>query len=279
MFVPCPHCGFLVALIVGDGAGQQRCPRCGRSLQEDAATTPDERGRDPDEATDTPGETEATAPPAAAAAAPGGEPVLPPAPAPSAPPPAKDARPRTGSRAAPSFTRRRAPAGTDSRRRRAAWLAIAALAVLLALQLLLSQRARLAADAGWRPLVTSACTVLGCTVPPWREPSAWTMLSRDVAPLPGAPGELEVTATFRNGARWPQPPPVLVLSLTDRHGRTVAARAFTPDEYAAGGATQGEAAEEQLDLPALLAAGEAARVRFRVREPESGIVAFSFEFR
>ncbi|MCE7033378.1 DUF3426 domain-containing protein [Lysobacter sp. GX 14042] len=164
------------------------------------------------------------------------------------------------------------------------WLAIGVLAALLALQLLLSQRGQLAADAGWRPLVTSACSALGCRVPPWREPSAWSMLSRDVVPAPEAPCELEVTAAFRNQARWPQPLPVLVLSLTDRHGRTVAARAFTPDEYAPGESVAGDAThpgrqEGAPDAPALLAAGEATRVRFRVREPGPEIVAFSFEFR
>lgn len=270
MFVPCPHCGFLVALIVDADAVGQRCPRCDRALHEEGgdARPGAVTGPGPSVASSTGGSTLRTG--SGSGPVPG-----------RAPPPGGPAR-NTG-RAAPSFARMRASAAAGARRW-PWWLAIGALAVLLALQLMLSQRSQLAADAGWRPLVASVCSALRCRVPPWREPSAWTMLSRDVVPSPGTPGELEVTAAFRNQARWPQPLPVLVLSLTDRHGRTVAARAFTPDEYVpdgfmAGGATHPDQQQEMPDAPALLAAGEATRVHFRVREPGAEIVAFSFEFR
>src|SRR5687767_12497329 len=32
MFVPCPHCGFLVSLIVSQHGTPQRCPRCNGTL-------------------------------------------------------------------------------------------------------------------------------------------------------------------------------------------------------------------------------------------------------
>ena len=240
MFVPCPHCGFLVALSAGGEADRQPCPRCGGALEDDAA---------------------GTAPAADAATS-----RQPAPPAPAVKPPAAKSPAGRGARVAtPAFARRRAP---DGRRGQAwSWLAVAVLGVALALQLFLAQRAQLAADAGSRPFATAVCSVLGCTVPPWREPSAWTMLSRDVAPSASEPGVLEVTAAFRNQARWPQPLPVLTLSLTDRHGRVVAARAFTPDEYQSSG------------MPSVVASGEAAQVHLRVREPDTDIVAFSFEFR
>ena len=41
-------------------------------------------------------------------------------------------------------------------------------------------------------------------VPTWREPAAFTMLSRDVRPIIGNPGTLQAQATFRNEARWAQ---------------------------------------------------------------------------
>lgn len=241
MFVPCPHCDFLVALIVDADDGQQRCPRCGRSLDEESGAA---------EPTPQPG-------PAVRSQADRGA------------KPAATGTTRRGARRAPSFARMRAAPGGRPRRRWPLWLAVGGLAALLGLQLLVSQREQLAADAGWRPLVSAMCSTLGCTLPPWHEPAAWTMLSRDVAPLATEPGVLEVTAAFRNQARWPQQPPVILLSLTDRHGRTVAARAFTPDEY------QGNT----MDPGLLLTSGEAMQVSFRISEPEAEIVAFSFAFR
>lgn len=171
--------------------------------------------------------------------------------------------------ARPSFLRRdRAP--SQPARSERTWLAagIAALALLLAVQLLLADRVRLAADPGWRPVVAAACRVLGCDVPPWREPAAFTMVERDVRAHPGTPGALRVSATFRNDAHWPQAWPTLLLTLSDVDGRIVGARAFAPGDYldASTAATQ-------------LAPGQRASVAFDVREPAPDIVAFTFEFR
>ena len=104
---------------------------------------------------------------------------------------------------APSFMRAPAPV----RSRRGEWIALVLLALALLAQLFFSQRAQLAADARWRPLVLSACGALRCSVPAWREPGAFSMLSRDVIAVPGRPGVLRVQASFRNDAAWPQPWP------------------------------------------------------------------------
>jgi len=172
------------------------------------------------------------------------------------------ARPRS---ATPSFARRRGRLTTLR-----AWplyVASVVLALVLALQLLLAQRAELAADAGSRPLVLNVCGVLRCSVPAWHEPSAFNMLQRNVLPRRGAPGQLAVDARFRNDARWPQAWPTLVLTLADVDGRPIAARAFKPADY----------------LPArhapLIDAGQSAQVQLNVLEPGPGVVAFTFEFR
>ena len=57
------------------------------------------------------------------------------------------------------------------------------------------------------------------------------MLQRNVQPKPGAPGVLHVNASFRNDARWPQPWPTVLLTLSDIDGRQVGLRAFKPGEY------------------------------------------------
>ncbi|MCJ0825621.1 DUF3426 domain-containing protein [Luteimonas sp. 50] len=145
--------------------------------------------------------------------------------------------------------------------------AIAALALLLALQLVLADRAQLAASARWRPLVATLCGAFRCSVPPWREPAAIALLHRDVRPHPTLPGVLHVSATFRNDARWPQPWPALLLTLSDVDGRSVGARAFVPREYLDGAPTHGG-----------LASGQSATVAMDIIEPAPRIVAFTFDF-
>lgn len=185
--------------------------------------------------------------------------------------PATPVRPRrSAARTAPSFARRRG-AITDADAARRRWpvpAAIVGLALLLALQWLLADRARLAADPTWRPLVAGTCAVLGCSLPAWREPSAFVLLERDVRPHPGAAGTLRITASFRNEAAWAQPWPEVVLVLSDVDGRPLGTRAFTATEYLGSAPPS-----------ALLASGQGAVIRMDVLEPAAGTVGFAFEFR
>ncbi|WP_254459437.1 DUF3426 domain-containing protein [Xanthomonas sacchari] len=148
------------------------------------------------------------------------------------------------------------------------WIALVGLGLLLALQILIADRQRLGADPRWRPWVAGVCQVLGCRVPAWREPAAFTMLSREVRPLPGQAGTLQVQATFRNDARWAQAWPLLQLSLADADGRTIGSRVLRPQEYL--GRTRPDSAT--------LAPGQSAQIAFQVREPAAETAAFSFDF-
>ncbi len=178
----------------------------------------------------------------------------------------KPAAPKKRKRAAPSFVRR--PAHVPRRPTpRGLWALAGALALLAGLQILFADRAQLAADARWRPTLASACEVLHCTIPPWREPAAFTMLGRDVRQHPYMPGALRVDATFRNNARWPQPWPDLVLTLSDINGRALGMRTFSPKEYLDSKVTQKE-----------IASGQSAAIRMDVMEPAAGVVSFSFDF-
>ncbi|MBB3857738.1 hypothetical protein FHY29_003188 [Xanthomonas arboricola] len=170
--------------------------------------------------------------------------------------------------AAPAFARR----GLGRPRLRASgrqWALLVGLVGLLALQIVIADRAQLAADARWRPLVSAACTVARCTLPAWREPGALTLLNREVRPLPGVPGVLQIQASFRNEARWAQAWPWLQLSLSDADGRVIGTRVLAPQEYLG----QPPAAQDTL------APGQAVQVAFRVREPAASTAAFSFDFR
>lgn len=170
--------------------------------------------------------------------------------------------------AMPSFTRQAARPDIHSRTASWQWMALVVLSLMLCLQLLLADRARLAADAAWRPLLARLCGVLGCSIPPWHQPGAFSMLSRDVSPIAGSAGGLSVQATFRNDARWAQTWPVLLLSLSDADGHVLGSRAFTPREYLGAAATQTE-----------LAPGQSAQIALKLHEPSPDVVAFTFDFR
>ena len=300
MFVLCPHCQFLVALDSASGQPPLRCPRCDKWLQApavDAAPADEpssaqppgpepakpiagsaagasaeetERSQSLDDVDPTvdvasidpgyePAAADVSAMPESNAQA--DSPAADATPLPEAPPPIR--------KRAPSFVR--APAHETSTATRHRWrlpASIAGLVLLLLLQMVLADRAQLSADARWRPALSTVCGALGCDLPPWREPGAFTLLDRDVRPHPLVSGMLRVTASFRNDARWSQPWPSLLLTLSDVDGRVAGTRLFAPREYLDGTPTQSG-----------LATGQSASIVMDVREPAPRVVAFTFDFR
>ncbi len=172
------------------------------------------------------------------------------------------------SRSLPSFVRpppKIAPLSRAGRWRVSALLVL--LSLTLVVQIVLADRERLAADAGWRPWMEQGCAFLGCSLPAWREPTAFAVLSREIQPHPSNPQALLVTATFRNDALWPQAWPVLELALTDLDGSHIGLRRFQPAEYLGG--TPGRDA---------LAPGQSATVALEILDPGNRAVAFEFDF-
>ena len=267
MFVPCPHCQFLVAHHPQLRPLPSHCPRCGRGLHEDAdaaaadtggtgdgqplGSDPSSLPPDDDDAGDDSADAAflAAAIPVAADAV-----------------DITDARAATTDGAATAPPASFAPRAPAARWMRWRWPLIALLSVLLVLQVVVADRARLAADPRWRPLVETLCGALHCSLPPWDEPAAFTMLDRKVRPAAQA-GALRVDATFRNDARWSQAWPALQLALSDADGRVLGSRVFQPVEYLGQAPTT------------LLSPGQSAQITFLVQEPAPGTVAFSFEFR
>lgn len=147
------------------------------------------------------------------------------------------------------------------------WLAAFGLLALLLLQLVLADRARLASDPAWRPRLEAACGVLGCSLPPWREPDAFRVTNREVRPHPTAPGALLVTTSFRNDARWPQAWPLVEVALHDLDGQALGLRRFSPVEYLG-------------NTPAspLIAPGQSASATLEILDPGKRAVAFTFDF-
>ncbi|MGN6150431.1 MAG: DUF3426 domain-containing protein [Lysobacteraceae bacterium] len=282
MFINCPYCKALVATDPVTDLAPVRCPHCESLLRRDPDAPQDDDMQPPLDvaallrtpvaatpAGDMAGDTADIAPtdaersddvPAEAIVA-QAPPRVATAPAHVAPP-----APVRGARRMPSFVH--APTARTGPRERWLPLAIAALCLTLVLQLLLADRARLAADARWRPLLGTLCAALRCDLPPWREPSAFTLVQRDISQDPRRSGALRVTATFRNDARWAQPWPQLRLTLTDANGRASGERSFRAEEYLGG----------PPDQP-MLASGESASVAMDILEPASDIVGYDFAFR
>lgn len=146
------------------------------------------------------------------------------------------------------------------------WFGSAVLLLLLALQMVLAERHRLAEDVRWRGTLESLCGVLGCDMPAWREPEAFALLSREVGPHPSVPGALLVVASLRNEARWPQRLPWVELTLADIDGKAIAMRRFSPAEY------------HGSESP-LLAPGQTAHLQLELVDPDKRALAFAFEFR
>ena len=77
---------------------------------------------------------------------------------------------------------------------------------------------------------------------------------------------LHVSASFRNDARWAQPWPTVLLTLSDMDGRQVGLRAFKPADYL-GKRDTGH-----------IAPGQSATIQLDVVEPAQQVVAFTFDF-
>jgi hypothetical protein len=165
---------------------------------------------------------------------------------------------------APGFVRKAQPA---FRAGAAWWLAAGGLALLAALQWLWVERDALAMQAQWRPAVERTCAWMGCSLPAWHEPSAFSVTARDVRPHPSVDGALLITATFRNDAAFAQPWPVVELSLSDLNGRIVGLRHFPAEDYLGG-----------MPPQPLLEAGQSARLTLEVVEGDRAAVAFAFDF-
>ena len=147
------------------------------------------------------------------------------------------------------------------------WLLVPLLVASLALEVAVADRARWAADPALRPRMEQLCALLRCRLPPWQEPGAFHITTREIRPHPSASGVLLVTASFRNDAAFAQEWPRLQLSLSDLDGQSLGLRRFTPREYL--GSTP---------ATRLIGPGQSASVTLEILDPGKRAVAFSFDF-
>jgi predicted Zn finger-like uncharacterized protein len=123
-----------------------------------------------------------------------------------------------------------------------------------------------------QPLLASfiedACDMIGCVIEPIRDTDRIEVINRNVFSHPSVENALMITATFANVAPFPQPYPIMQVSLTDLQGKTVAARRFLPNEYL----------ENVRESPHLMKPGMPVDVSVEVLDPQNGAMAFEFSF-
>jgi len=110
-------------------------------------------------------------------------------------------------------------------------LGVLGLAVLAG-QLIYLNRTRIAAEVPeLRPTLEAACAQLGCKVP-W--PSDAEFIRTEWSEMTFVPehGNLvQLSATLKNHAKYPQAFPVMELTLKDSEDQVLVRRNFTPEEY------------------------------------------------
>lgn len=157
---------------------------------------------------------------------------------------------------------------TPSRRSIVAWAGINALLLAgLLVQLVHVQREAFAQNPSMRPLVADLCRVVGCTLEPRRAVDRIELVRRNVYAHPNVDDALIIDAKFVNNAPFPQPYPILTVSLGDLRGEPLIRRNFRPREY-----------RPELDPNARMAPGSPVRVTLEVRDPGRDARTFELGF-
>lgn len=118
-----------------------------------------------------------------------------------------------------------------------------------------------------RLLLQTACKYAGCTLPTIRDPEKIQVLSRSIAMHPKIDNALLIQLTIANKASFPQPQPLLQISLFSSDERLVVQRRFKPSEYLADKAK-----------PGLLLPGKAMYVELAIEDPGDDVTGFKLDF-
>lgn len=110
-------------------------------------------------------------------------------------------------------------------------LGVLLLTVLLVLQYAYFMRADLARYPEARPWLEVMCSQLGCELPLRKDVSRIRILQSDVTAAPDRENALLAKALLVNEAPFPQPYPLLKLTLMDANGRPTGSRWFHPRQY------------------------------------------------
>ena len=129
-------------------------------------------------------------------------------------------------------------------------VAIPLLVVAFLLQAIFHFRDALAAHfPATKPVLSRACTILGCSVRPLRNVDALSIEASDLQADPAHRGLLILSATIRNRATHAIGYPHLELTLTDSADQVVVRRALAPSDYLSGTANPAAGIPANGEIP------------------------------
>lgn len=118
------------------------------------------------------------------------------------------------------------------------------------------------------PVLSAFCGVTGCQLPAQSDVSRLELMRRRMYNHPTLDEVLVISVDLINRAPFPQPYPMLAITMTNSEGTPVANRDFTPAEY-----------QPPELIGELLPAGKPVRVKFEIVDPAVDAQSFDLEFR
>lgn len=113
-----------------------------------------------------------------------------------------------------------------------AWLlAVIGFLLLLSMQVKYFYVEKYAQNDTFRKYLVGFCKIADCELPSRKSPYLFTLTHTEIDLHPDQPDALRVTVKLVNEAGYSQPYPDLQITLTDRVGRIVGRRSFSPDSY------------------------------------------------
>lgn len=116
---------------------------------------------------------------------------------------------------------------------------------------------------GWRPALEAACKLFGCKVELPRDADRVSIESSDLNPESDKK-RLQLAATLKNRADYPQSYPHLELTLTDVRDQPLVRRIFAPGEYLAKGAPPSFGPNAEIAVKLMLEIDEVSASGYRV---------------
>lgn len=140
---------------------------------------------------------------------------------------------------------------------KALWIVGSLVAMLIiVIQVAIFRFDTLSIEDAYRPWYAKACNIFGCTLPNRSDTRLITTQSTRIKKQDD--DSLTVITIINNAAKFEQPYPNLVVSLSNIQGKVIAERYFTPDQYL----------NTEVKQTPMLPAGRDAQVSFTIADPD-----------